>query len=107
MSALGLWAKLAQRHIVDHALAQRADGLVRISHGSISCVVGCCVGTTTSTQVGPCCEYRCVEVCAIDYRASGLVRRPKTDIATLLLYVQGVYLSVQDVYVKLPRKNGD
>jgi hypothetical protein len=27
-------------YIVDHALAQWADGLVRMSHGSVSCVVG-------------------------------------------------------------------
>ena len=30
-------AELAQRHVVDHALAQWAGRLVRISHGSVSC----------------------------------------------------------------------
>ena len=37
VAGLCLWAELAQRHIVDHALAQWADGLVRMSHGSVSC----------------------------------------------------------------------
>ncbi len=44
VTRLGLWVELAQRHIVDHALAQRADGFVRINHGSISCVVCCLFG---------------------------------------------------------------
>jgi hypothetical protein len=33
-----------------HALAQRADGRFTMGHGSVSCVVGYGVATTTSTQ---------------------------------------------------------
>jgi hypothetical protein len=45
--------KLAHRHVFCHALAQKADGLVRISHGSVSCDDGWGVVTTTSTQDRP------------------------------------------------------
>jgi hypothetical protein len=41
--SLRLRQKLAQRHIFDHSLPQWTDGFGRLSHGSFSCVVGCCL----------------------------------------------------------------
>ena len=46
MSNIGilcLGLELAHRHVLDHALTQRADCLGRITHGSYSCV-GLAVG---------------------------------------------------------------
>ena len=36
----GFGPRFADGHIFQHTLAQRTDGFVRLSHGSVSCVVG-------------------------------------------------------------------
>ena len=77
--ALCLVRELAHPHVVEYALAQRRDGMRRCVHGFCSCrdarriasfhnINRSSVPTTTDTRS------------ELNYRASGLVRRPTGDI---------------------------
>ena len=69
---LGFWRELADRHVFDHATAQRADGLV--SHGDAP-VLSEVVKTPRSQDRTPRPAMAlAVPHAAAFYRASGLVR---------------------------------
>src|SRR5438445_13137757 len=83
---LGLRRELADRHIFDHAPAQRAHGLV--GHGDAP-VLSEVVETPRSQDRTPrCAILSAVLPAAVPYRASGLVLWPISEVAPRLVEVR-------------------